>query len=50
MSLCLQGVGAEASPKQEPMTAMVLHGLLGNSRNWRSFAKKFAQEAADRCS
>jgi pimeloyl-ACP methyl ester carboxylesterase len=32
--------------QQDPITAVFLHGLLGSSRNWRSFSRKLAVEAA----
>lgn len=32
--------------EQNPITAVFLHGLLGSSRNWRSFSRKLAIEAA----
>lgn len=35
-----------AMQAQNPITALFLHGLLGSSRNWRSFSRKLAVEAA----
>jgi len=32
--------------QQQPITAVFLHGLLGSSRNWRSFSRKLAVDAA----
>ncbi|WIA38162.1 hypothetical protein OEZ86_001515 [Tetradesmus obliquus] len=40
--------GSEDQATQEPITAVFLHGLLGSSRNWRSFSRKLAQDAAAR--
>uniref|UniRef100_A0A383VT47 AB hydrolase-1 domain-containing protein n=1 Tax=Tetradesmus obliquus TaxID=3088 RepID=A0A383VT47_TETOB len=40
--------GSEDQAIQEPITAVFLHGLLGSSRNWRSFSRKLAQDAAAR--
>lgn len=42
------GNGSEDQSAQEPITAVFLHGLLGSSRNWRSFSRKLAQDAAAR--
>jgi predicted alpha/beta-fold hydrolase len=32
--------------QQDPITAVFLHGLLGSNKNWRSFTRKLAVEAA----
>lgn len=31
----------------EPVTAAIVHGLLGRGRNWRSWARQLAATAAD---
>lgn len=41
-----QTPGAHILQQQRPITAVFLHGLLGSSRNWRSFSRKLAVEAA----
>lgn len=46
--VCKQLNICTAAVVQEPLTAVFLHGLLGSSRNWRSFSRKLAQDAAAR--
>jgi hypothetical protein len=33
------------SEKGEPLTALVIHGLFGSGRNWRTPARKLAEKA-----
>lgn len=39
--------GRAADASAEPVTAAIVHGLLGQGRNWRSWARKLAATAAE---
>jgi hypothetical protein len=45
--------GGAANASAEPVTVAILHGLLGQGRNWRTWGRRLATTAADltqRCS
>lgn len=45
---CLWLVKSQSTDVRGPLTAVFLHGLLGSGKNWRSFSKGLAVQAAKR--